>query len=178
MPARNVDGTVIDISLVIVKVRNWDNSISTIPTYTLITESFQNWRDLMPSGGRRMKRFLLIDLTSIKPVDKMLLTKLKKYQLPDLAEGLSTASQTNLGHLRYYLMDLLRQHPDVNQQMTILVRQLQPTENGLPLELIAYSSLSDLTLFENFQSGLFEHILSVLPDFDLRPYQRENSLLQ
>jgi miniconductance mechanosensitive channel len=177
MPARNVDGTVIDISLLIVKVRNWDNSISTIPTYTLITESFQNWRDLMASGGRRMKRFLLIDLSSIKPVDKELLKKLEKYQLPELAPGKGAKEQTNLGHFRYYLMDLLRTHPDVNQQMTILVRQLQPTQDGLPLELIAYSPLSDLAMFENFQSGLFEHIISILPEFDLRLYQKDNTVL-
>jgi miniconductance mechanosensitive channel len=177
MPARNVDGTVIDISLLIVKVRNWDNSISTIPTYTLITESFQNWRDLMASGGRRMKRYLLIDLTSIKPMDKELLKKLEKYQLPELAPGKGAQEQTNLGHFRYYLMDLLRTHPDVNQQMTILVRQLQHTQDGLPLELIAYSPLSDLAMFENFQSGLLEHIISVLPEFDLLLYQKANTVL-
>jgi miniconductance mechanosensitive channel len=177
MPARNVDGTVIDISLLIVKVRNWDNSVSTIPTYTMITESFQNWRDLMAWGGRRMKRFLLIDLSSIKPMDKDLLKKLEKYQLPELAPGKGAKEQTNLGHFRYYLMELLRTHPDVNQQMTILVRQLQPTQDGLPLELIAYSPLSDLAMFENFQSGLFEHIISILPDFDLRLYQKDNTVL-
>jgi miniconductance mechanosensitive channel len=178
MPSHNVDGTVINISLVIVKVRNWDNSISTIPTYTLITESFQNWRDLMPSGGRRMKRFLLLDITSIKPCDSALLKKLEKYELPELIPGKGAQEQTNLGHFRYYLMDLLRLHPDVNQQMMILVRQLQLTENGLPLELIAYCPFSDLVMFENFQASLFEHLISVLPDFDLRLYQRANTLLQ
>ena len=178
MPSHNVDGTVIDISLVIVKVRNWDNSISTLPTYTLITESFQNWRDLMPSGGRRMKRFLQLDITSIKPCDQPLLKKLEKYQLPEVIAGKGVTEQTNLGYFRYYLMDLLRTHPDVNQQMTILVRQLQPTQDGLPLELVAYCIVSDLAMFENFQASLFEHIISVIPDFELRLYQRENSLLQ
>ncbi|MCX6248721.1 MAG: mechanosensitive ion channel [Bacteroidetes bacterium] len=178
MPARNVDGTVIDISLVIVKVRNWDNSVSTIPTYTLITESFQNWRDLMPSGGRRIKRALLLDITSIKSLDNTLLKKLVKYQVPELIPGKSPLEQTNLGHFRYFLMDYLRQHPDVNQQMTILVRQLQPTESGLPLEIVAYCILDDLVLYESFQSGLFEYILSVLPDFDLRPYQKSITVVQ
>jgi miniconductance mechanosensitive channel len=178
MPSHNVDGTVIDISLVIVKVRNWDNSISTIPTYTLITESFQNWRDLMPSGGRRMKRFLQLDITSIKPCDQVLLKKLEKYELPEMVPGKNATGQTNLGYFRYYLTALLRTHPDVNHQMMILVRQLQPTQDGLPLELTAYSLLSDLIMFENFQASLFEHIISVIPDFDLRLYQRENSLLQ
>lgn len=178
MPSRNVDGTVIDISLVIVKVKNWDNSISTIPTYTLITESFQNWRELVPSGGRRMKRYLLIDITSIKPCDDALLKRLDKYQLPAVNTTKNMESITNLGCFRYFLMDLLRNHPDVNQQMSAVVRQLQPTENGMPLELIAYSVLSDFSMFEDFQSGLFEHILSVLPEFDLRIYQRANTLLQ
>jgi len=177
MPSHNVDGTVIDISLVIVKVRNWDNSVSTIPTYTLITESFQNWRDLVPSGGRRMKRFLLIDITSIKLCDPVLLKKLEKYQLPGLVPGSGVRELTNLGHYRYYLTELLHKHPDVNQQMMILLRQLQPAENGLPLELVAYSLLSDLAMFENFQASLFEHIISVLPDFDLRLYQKANTLL-
>jgi miniconductance mechanosensitive channel len=178
MPARNVDGIVTDISLVIVKVRNWDNSVSTIPTYTLITESFQNWRELMPSGGRRIKRSLLLDITSIKPLDTALLKKLEGYQVPELVPGKHPHQQTNLGHFRYFLMDYLRQHPDVNQQMTILVRQLQPTENGLPLEIVAYCLLDDLVLYESFQSGLFEYILSVLPDFDLRPYQRSVTVVQ
>jgi miniconductance mechanosensitive channel len=175
MPAHNVDGTVIDISLVIVKVRNWDNSVSTIPTYTLISESFQNWRDLMPEGGRRMKRFLQIDMTSISPCNQALLKKLEKYDLPEIVSGKTFTEQTNLGYFRYYLMNLLRMHPDVNQQMTILVRQLQPTHYGLPIELVAYSLIPDLAMFENFQSALFEHIFSVLPDFELKPYQIENS---
>jgi miniconductance mechanosensitive channel len=177
MPSHNVDGTVIDISLVIVKVRNWDNSVSTIPTYTLISESFQNWRDLSSSGGRRMKRFLLLDINSIKSGDDSLQKKLGQYQIPELASGKDLKEITNLGYLRYYLMNLLRQHPDVNQQMTILVRQLQATQEGLPIEIVAYSLQTDLVMFENFQSALIEHIISVLPDFDLKLYQRENSLL-
>ena len=177
MPSHSVDGTVIDISLVIVKVRNWDNSVSTIPTYTLISESFQNWRDLMSSGGRRMKRFLLLDINSIKPGDDGLRKKLEKYQIPEMASAKDLKDITNLGYLRYYLMNVLSQHPHVNQQMSILVRQLQATPEGLPLEIQAYSLLSDYGMFENLQSALIEHIISVLPDFDLRLYQRENSLL-
>lgn len=177
MPSHSVDGTVIDISLVIVKVRNWDNSVSTIPTYTLISESFQNWRDLMSSGGRRIKRFLLLDINSIKPGDDGLRKKLEKYQIPEMASAKDLKDITNLGYLRYYLMNVLSQHPHVNQQMSILVRQLQATPEGLPLEIQAYSLLSDYGMFENLQSALIEHIISVLPDFDLRLYQRENSLL-
>ncbi len=175
MPSHNVDGIVIDISLVIVKVRNWDNSVSTIPTYTLISESFQNWRDQMSAGGRQMKRFLQLDMTSIKPFNQALLKKLEKYQLPVIIFGKTATEQTNLGHFRYYLINLLRTHPDVNQQMTILIRQLQPIQNGLPLELMAYCLLPDIEMFENFQSTIFEHIVSVLPDFELRLYQGENT---
>jgi miniconductance mechanosensitive channel len=129
----------------------------------------------MPEGGRRMKRFLQIDMTSISPCNQALLKKLEKYDLPEIVSGKTFTEQTNLGYFRYYLMNLLRMHPDVNQQMTILVRQLQPTHYGLPIELVAYSLIPDLAMFENFQSALFEHIFSVLPDFELKPYQIENS---
>jgi len=174
MPSHNVDGTVIDISLVIVKVKNWDNSISTIPTYSLITESFQNWRDQLPFGGRRMKRSILLDLTSIRFCDEALLKKVKKFNLPEQVLDKDPGEQTNLGLFRLFMLDLLRKHPDVNQQMLILVRQLQPLENGMPLEFMAYSMLPDLEMFENFQSGLLEYIMSILPEFDLRLFQRPN----
>ena len=173
MPDHNVDGIVIDISLVIVKIRNWDNSISTIPTYTLVSESFQNWRDLS-SAGRRMKRSVLLDITSIRFIDKAMLTNLEKFMLPEPV--INAENQTNLGLFRMFMVDYLRRHPDVNQQMMILVRQLQPNETGLPLEFIAYSPLTDFILFEKFQSGLFEYIISTLPEFDLRLYQRPNLL--
>jgi len=173
MPAHHVDGIVIDISLVIVKIRNWDNSISTIPTYSLISESFQNWRELS-TAGRRMKRSLLLDITSVRFTDPDLIARLEKFKLSGTA--IRAENQTNLGLFRFYMADYLRRHPDVNQQMMILVRQLQPTENGLPLEIIVYSILSDLTLFEQFQSELFEYILSILHDFDLRLYQRPSLL--
>jgi miniconductance mechanosensitive channel len=175
MPSHNVDGTVIDISLVIVKVRNGDNSVSTIPTYSLITESFQNWRDQMSVGGRRMKRSIQIDIKSIKTCDHTLLDKLTKYGTPEVIGKKNEMNQTNLGYLRSYLMKLLRNHPAVNQNMMILVRQLQSTSEGLPLELFAYCILPDFEMFENFQSTLFEHIFSVLPDFELKPCQIENS---
>jgi miniconductance mechanosensitive channel len=178
MPSHDVDGTVIDISLVIVKVKNWDNSVSTIPTYALITESFQNWRDQMPFGGRRMKRSILIDLTSVGFCDAVLLKKLKKYNLPEQVSGKDPGEQTNLGLFRLFMLDLLRKHPDVNQQMLLLVRQLQPVENGVPLEFIVYSMLSDLTMFENFQSGLIEYIVSMLPEFCLKLFQRPNVIAE
>jgi len=172
MPSRSVDGTVIDISLVIVKVKNFDNSISTIPTYALITESFQNWRDMIPSGGRRIKRSILLDLTSVRFCDTELLHRLKKYNLPEQVPGKSPEEQTNLGLFRLFILDMLRKHPDVNQQMSIMVRQLQAVENGIPLEIYAYSMTTDWAMFENVQSGLIEYIVSMLPEFGLMLFQR------
>jgi miniconductance mechanosensitive channel len=124
-----------------------------------------------------MKRFFLIDLTSIKKCDDTLLKKIEKFQFPEIVSGKKLTEHTNLGLLRYYLMNLLRDHAYINQQMTMIVRQLQPTENGLPVEVLGYSPLSDLALYEEFQSGLFEHIYTVLPDFDLKLYQKTNALL-
>lgn len=172
MPKYNVDGIVIDISLVIVKVRNFDNSVVTIPTYSLISESFQNWRSLIEAGGRRLKRAVLMDVHSIRYCDDQMLEKIRKYKVPDTNPGNKNAKQTNLGLFRLYLLDYLRQHPDINQQMSILVRQLSSSENGVPLEIYAFSVIEDFETFEAFQSGLFEHIFAVISDFGLRIYQR------
>ena len=170
MPNHNVDGVVVDISLVIVKVRNFDNSIVTVPTYSLISESFQNWRGLYESGGRRIKRSVLIDIRSIVPVNTVFLKKMEKFNLQELSH------QTNLGFFRQYMLGYLRQHHDINQQMVILVRHQQGGDNGLPLEIYAFSVLEDITVFENFQSNLFEHIISIAPEFDLLIYQKQPSL--
>lgn len=172
MEKYHADGIVIDISLVIVKIRNFDNSISTIPTYALITESFQNWRDMQNAGGRRIKRSVLIDVQSIRPVDTTLLEQLKKYELPsDIFKG-GFEGMTNLGAFRRYMLGYLQLQPEVNQQMTIMIRLLPPSENGQPVEFYAFILATDVTVFENFQSTLFEHVYSVLPDFNLSVYQR------
>ena len=172
MPKYNADGVVIDISLVIVKIRNFDNSVVTIPTYSLISESFQNWRGIIEAGGRRLKRSVLLDVHSIRYCDQTLLDKIKKYKIPETVPGRTHEQYTNLGLFRHYLLDYLRQHQDINQQMAILVRQLPSNENGVPLEIYAFSVLEDLGDFENFQSSLFEHIFSVITEFGLRIYQR------
>ena len=172
MPKYNVDGVVIDISLVIVKVRNFDNSVSMIPTYSLITDSFQNWRTMMEAGGRRVKRALFLEINSITPVDDALKQKLAQYEIPDHAFDALSGKQANLGVYRWFLLDFLRKHPDVNQQMSILVRILPVSENGLPLEIYLYSMLPDLFSFEQFQAELFEFILATIPDFGLKVYQR------
>ncbi len=172
MPKYNTDGTVIDVSLVTVKVRNFDNSVSCIPTYTLISDSFQNWRSMDQAGGRRMKRSILIDIGTIRFVDSIMLDNLKMKKIvitdqPDPDSGI-----TNLGLFRKYILGYLRNIPQLNKDASLLVRTLQPTENGLPLELYAFYVPPDLTEFEDFQARLFEHIFSVLPEFGLKAFQR------
>ena len=175
MPKYNVDGVVIDISLVIVKVRNFDNSVSMIPTYSLITDSYQNWRSMIDAGGRRIKRNILIDVTSIRKMDGDLKAVIQKYSVPEAILQGFDGQQTNLGIFRWYMLDFLRKHPEVNQQMTILVRLLPASDNGVPLEFYLFSLLPDLESFENFQSRLIEYALGLLPDFGLKVYQRPAS---
>jgi miniconductance mechanosensitive channel len=175
MPKFNVDGVVIDISLVIVKVRNFDNSVSMIPTYSLITDSFQNWRSMLDAGGRRLRRSVLIDLLSVKEIDEGMIEKTRNHAIPDHILSSENPKGTNLGLFRWYLHDLLTKHHDVNQQMIIMVRLLPPLENGVPLEYTVYSTIEDLTEYENFQSRIMEHIIATLPQFDLKVYQRPTS---
>jgi miniconductance mechanosensitive channel len=172
MPKFNVDGVVIDISLVIVKVRNFDNSVSMIPTYSLITDSYQNWRSMMEAGGRRLRRSLLIDITTVKVPGDDQLEKLHPFEIPEYVFTDGNNRQTNLGLFRWYLLNVLKNHPGVNQQMLVMVRLLPPVENGLPLEYTAYSGIEDLSEYEDFQSKIMEHIVATLPQFDLRIYQR------
>ena len=172
MQKYNVDGVVFDISLVIVKVRNFDNSVSMIPTYSFISESFQNWRSMIDAGGRRLRRSVLIDLMSVKEIDDSWLGKTEKYSIPDNILLPGSEKQTNLGLFRWYLTDYLTKHSAVNQQMSILVRLLPPVENGIPLEFTVFSVIESLNEYESFQSGLMEHILATLPHFDLKVYQR------
>jgi len=175
MPKYNVDGVVIDISLVIVKVRNFDNSVSMIPTYSLITDSYQNWRSMMEAGGRRLRRSILIDLLSIEEINDELIERTKSFGIPDQILLSFNRKETNLGIFRWYLYNLLVNHPEVNQQMLILVRLLPPVENGLPLEYTAYSMIDDLAEYEKFQSRIMEQVLATLPHFDLKVYQRPAS---
>ena len=176
MQRYNVDGVVIDISLVIVKVRNFDNSISMVPTYSLISESFQNWRSMLDAGGRRIKRTILIDVTSIRVMNINLADAIRKYSIPEEILAGFDGKPTNLGLFRWYMLDFLRKHPDVNQQMTILVRLLPASDNGVPLEFYLFSLLQDLGSFEDFQSRLIEYALALLPDFGLKVYQNPGAL--
>jgi len=172
MPKYFTDGTVIDISLVTVKVRNFDNSVSSIPTYALISDSFQNWRNMGDAGGRRMKRSMLLDIASIRFYDQNMLNALREkgVKVDELMK--KGENETNLGLFRIYLLDYLQRIQNLNQDTTLMVRTLQPTENGLPLEIYAFYMPPNWEEFESFQARLMEHFFAMLPAFGLVAFQR------
>ena len=191
MPGHSADGTVLDVSLTTVKVQNWDKTITTIPTYALVAEPFKNWRGMEESEGRRIKRSVYIDVTSVKFCDGEMIERFKKIQsisgyIERKLEEVSTYNRernadeslrvngrhlTNVGTFRAYLEHYLRSHPMVHPEMTFLVRQLAPTEHGLPIEMYLFSTDQDWANYEAIQADIFDHILAVLPLFDLRPFQ-------
>ncbi len=196
MPEFDADGEVMDISVHTVKVSNWDKTISTIPTYSLMANSFKNWRGMEMSGGRRIKRALHIDLNSIRFTDEILLQRLSKikhiqeYQtkkekeavIDDLSPRINGKNSftghnmTNLGAYRAYVFGYLQNHPKINPQMEILVRLLEPTENGLPLEIYAFCTDKRWEDFEEIQAEIFDHLLANLPEFDLAAYQNPSGM--
>ena len=197
MPKYGADGDVIEIGLTTVKVQNFDKTITTIPTYTLISDAFKNWRGMSESPGRRIKRSILIDLHSIRFCDEALLESLasiqaisgyireKQKEVQAFNQQLVTGGSdhpangrrlTNIGTFRAYLVAFLRQHPLINQEMTLLVRQLEPTPRGLPLQIYVFSSDKRWVEYEGIVSDLFDHILSVMKEFDLRAYQEPSGL--
>jgi miniconductance mechanosensitive channel len=191
MSKYGADGDILEVSLTTVKVQNWDKTITTIPTYALISESFKNWRGMSDSGGRRIKRAVNIDMSSIRFCDEEMLeryTKIqyiteyideKKAELEEFnqAENIDNASlangrrMTNVGTFRAYVVAYLRNHPMINMDMTFLVRQLPSTQYGLPIEIYVFSKDKVWANYEAIQSDIFDHILAVLPEFDLRIYQ-------
>lgn len=192
MEKYGADGDVIDIGLTTVKVRNWDHTITTIPTYALISDSFRNWRGMTESGGRRIKRSLLVDVTSIRFMqdDEMNTLRHSRYLEPylnrkdrDLAEFhqkedlveqssiLDKRRLTNLGTFRAYLETYLRFHPGIHQGMTLMVRQMPPSEHGQPIEIYAFTNTTAWVQYEGIQSDIFDHIYAVLPEFGLRIHQ-------
>lgn len=167
MPKYNADGTIIDVSLTTVKVRNWDNTITTVPPYALVSDSFLNWRGMFDSGGRRIKRSLFIDINSISFCSKELIEKYKN-------EGLLKNNEervVNLTLFRQYLENYLRNRSDVNQGMTIMTRQLQSTPQGLPLELYFFFNGTAWVDYEHLQAEIFEYIFAILPEFNLKAFQ-------
>jgi len=191
MPQYGADGDVIDISLTTVKVSNWDKTITTIPTYALISESFRNWRGMTESGGRRIKRSILIDMNSIKFCTDQMLARFSKIQYLskyiaqkqeeiseyNKAHGIDDSSLvngrhlTNVGTFRAYVDAYLRNHPMINQEMTFLVRQLELTAQGLPIEIYVFSRDKVWANYEAIQSDIFDHLLAIVPEFELKIFQ-------
>ena len=170
MPKYGADGDVLEVTLTTVKVQNWDKTITTIPPYALVSDSFQNWRGMKESGGRRVKRSIYIDMRSITFCTA---EQLAAFEAKGWLQGVEREDQfvVNLHIFRNYLESYLRQHHRVNQQMIIMVRQLQPTAQGLPLELYFFSDGTDWVPYEHLQSEVFEHVFAVLPTFGLRVFQ-------
>lgn len=191
MPQVNADGDVIDIALHTVKVQNWDKTITTIPTWRLISESYRNWRGMQDSGGRRIKRSLLIDQTSARFLTEAERERMRRFllindyladksaEMADWNAKLVAAGRdlvnmrrsTNIGAFRAYVQNYLESHPGIRQDMTLLVRQLQPTETGLPLEIYAFTATVAWAEYEAIQGDIFDHLLAILPEFGLRLFQ-------
>ncbi|MDQ8198447.1 mechanosensitive ion channel [Pelagicoccus enzymogenes] len=191
MPKYGADGDVIDIGLTTVKVQNWDKTITTIPTYALISDSFKNWRGMSESGGRRIKRSIHINTASIKFLNEEDLLQLRKAKLLapyleekiaeleksnadaalDLSSPLNGRRLTNVGTFRGYLKSYLKSHPRIAQDMLILVRQLEPSSHGLPLQVYAFTATTKWGEYEDIQSDIFDHIFAVLPEFGLRIHE-------
>lgn len=170
MPKYGADGDVMEVTLTTVKVQNWDKTITTIPPYALVSDSFQNWRGMRESGGRRVKRSIYIDMRSIAFCSD---EQMAEFEKKGWLEGIEREDKfvVNLHVFRNYLEDYLRHHHRVNQKLIIMVRQLQPTAQGLPLELYFFSDGTDWIPYEHLQSEVFEHVFAVLPTFGLRVFQ-------
>jgi len=191
MPKYGADGDVIDISLTTVKVRNWDKTITSIPSYALISDSFKNWRNIEVAGGRRIKRPISIDASSVRFAseedishwreadllsgyieDK--LDDIKKYNEDrglDPKSAINARALTNLGVFRAYLTVYLGSHASINKDLTYMVRQLDPTPTGIPLEIYGFANQTSWVPYENIQSDIFDHIYAVIPEFGLRLFQ-------
>lgn len=191
-PKLGADGAVIDITLTTVKVRNWDNTITNIPAYALIADSFKNWRGMSESGGRRIKRAIYIDATSVQFLDDDDIARLRRASLlnsyieerlteigeenarlnVDLSSPVNGRRLTNLGTFRAYLVAYLKQHPNIHTGMTAMVRQLAPEPTGIPLEIYAFCNDTAWVKYEQVQSDIFDHIFAIIDEFELRVYQQ------
>ncbi len=191
MPQYGADGDVLEVALTTVKVQNWDKTITTIPTYALISGSFKNWRGMSESGGRRIKRAVNIDMSTVKFCTDEMLKRFSSIQYisdyinrssKEIAEDNSAKNVdesnpangrrlTNIGTFRAYVIEYLKHHPMISQDMTFIVRQLAPTEHGLPLEIYIFCKDKVWANYEAIQSDIFDHILAVIPEFDLKVFQ-------
>jgi miniconductance mechanosensitive channel len=191
MEKYGANGDVIDVSLHTVKVQNWDKTITSIPTYTLISDSFKNWRGMTLSGGRRIKRSIMIDLHTTKHLSNELFNKLKDIKLlseylrnkEDELEEFNRTNRTNdsvlnkrrltnIGTFRIYILEYLKQHKYIKNDMTMIVRQLQANQYGLPLEVYCFSSDQSWVGYEAIQADIFDHIFSIIQEFELEIYQQ------
>ena len=195
MEKSKADGEVLEIGLTTVKVQNWDMTITTIPTYSLISDSFTNWRGMENSGGRRIARSFIIDIDTVKFCTPEMLERFKKFQLVrqyiidkekeieeynkanniDDSNLVNGRRQTNIGIFRAYLNAYLANCPFINKGMTFMVRQLSPTETGVPIQIYAFSSNKAWISYENIQSDIFDHVFAVVTMFDLKIYQKPSS---
>jgi miniconductance mechanosensitive channel len=182
MPKYNADGSVLEITLNTVKVQNWDKTITTIPTYMLVTESIKNWRGMQESGGRRIKRSVNISSESVHYLEDEELNRMKNVRLlqpfienysrnlvaAETAEAVNQTLPTNLGLFREYLLQYIKNHPEIRQDMTLIVRHLAPTENGVPLEVYVFTNTTAWVEYERIMSEIFEHIFATIPYFGLK----------
>ena len=191
MPKYDADGDIIDISLNTVKVQNWDKTITMIPAYALISDSFKNWRGMQNSGGRRIKRSIFIDTTSIAFCTEEMIERFKQIQIlsdhinnreHEIVEyntknhinrnsRVNGRAMTNMGVFRAYVSNYIQRHPGINLDMTLMVRQLAPTEHGLPLEIYAFTSDTNWAVYESVQADIFDHLFAVAPEFGLKIFQ-------
>ena len=191
VPKYGADGIVTEVTLITVKVRNWDNTVTTVPPYALVSDSFQNWNAMRESGGRRVKRSINIDMNSVRFCTPEMLERFRRIDLlkdyidqkeKDLQEynaahgtdntvEANGRRQTNLGVFRAYLVAYLRSLPYTNQGLHCMVRHLQPTDKGLPVELYFFSSVKDWVPYEGIQADVMDHVLAVIPEFGLRVFQ-------
>jgi miniconductance mechanosensitive channel len=191
MPKYGADGDVLDVTLTTVKVQNWDKTITTIPTYSLISESFKNWRGMQDSGGRRIKRSVYIDISTVKFLDEEMIERFGKIQYitdhierkkqelaeynelnqVDLSHLANGRRMTNVGTFRAYVEAYLKNHPQISQEMTFLIRQLAPTPKGLPIEIYVFCKDKVWANYEAIQGDIFDHILAIIPVFDLQAFQ-------
>lgn len=189
VPGQRADGEIVDILITTVRVRNWDNTIVNVPAYNLIANSFVNWRGMSEAGARRIKRAMNIDLTTIRFLEKQDIEKLKEIHLikdylenkekelaaynADKGESVFNSRRlTNLGTFRAYCFEYLKSNPKIAKNFTCMVRQLEPTTEGVPLEVYAFSADTAWVNYENIQSDIFDHLFAIAKVFDLKIYQR------
>lgn len=172
MPKYGADGDVLEVSLTTVKVRNFDKTITTIPPYALVSDSFQNWRGMRETGGRRIKRSIFIDMTTVHFCSEKEKIMFASRGWIDEAQAKPETQVVNLYVFRNYLQNYLKEHPRTHKELMIMVRQMQPTSEGLPLEIYCFSNTTVWPEYEQIQGEIFDHILAVIPEFGLRIFQR------